>query len=69
MRSASRLDDRGRITIERPLRPYLGRRVVQVLTPHGVLLRPVSDTLPDTGRMPDALTASGEATATEEAGR
>lgn len=69
MESASHLDDRGRITIERPLRPHLGRRVVQVLTPHGVLLRPVSDTLTAKGKVPDALRASGEKAAAAEAGR
>jgi len=68
MSGASHLDDRGRITIERPLRPHLGRRVVQVLTPHGVLLRPVRDTLPEKGKLPDALRASGEQAAAAEAG-
>lgn len=69
MTGATNLDDRGRITIERSLRSYLGDRVVQVLTPHGVLLRPVPDLLPDRGRLPDALKASGEQAAAEEAGR
>lgn len=63
------LDDRGRITIDRALRPHLGQRVVQVLTPHGVLLRPVPDTLPSKGRLPSALRASGEKAAAEEAGQ
>jgi len=66
---ATHLDDRGRITIDRGLRPHLGRRVVQVLTPHGVLLRPVQDVLPAEGRLPSALGASGEKAAAEEAGR
>lgn len=69
MSAASNLDDRGRITIERALRPHLGERVVQVLTPHGVLLRPVSDRLPEKGRLPDALRASGDEAAADEAGR
>jgi hypothetical protein len=68
MSGASHLDDRGRITIERRLRPHLGRRVVQVLTPHGVLLRPVEDTLAR-GRVPEALAACGESAAAAEAGR
>ncbi len=69
MQGASHLDNRGRITIERPLRPHLGRRVIQVLTPHGVLLRPVGDTLASKGLLPDALTASGEDAAAAEAGQ
>lgn len=44
--SARTLDDRGRITIERQLRKFLkGDRIVQVATPHGVLLRPAQDPL------------------------
>lgn len=54
------MDNRGRITIERPLRSHLGKRVVQVLTPHGVLLRPVPDTLAPKSKRLDALPASGE---------
>jgi hypothetical protein len=69
MQGASHLDDRGRITIERPLRPHLGKRIVQVLTPHGVLLRPVEDTLRSKRKLPEALTASGEDAAAAEAGR
>ncbi len=69
MHGASHLDDRGRITIERPLRPHLGKRVIQVLTPHGVLLRPVQDTLQTKGKSPDALSASGEDAAAAEAGQ
>lgn len=69
MHGASHLDNRGRITIERPLRPHLGKRVVQVLTPHGVLLRPVEDTIRSKGKLPDALSASGEQAAAAEAGQ
>lgn len=69
MSGATSLDDRGRITIDRALRPHLGERVVQVLTPHGVLLRPVPDVLPDEGRVPSALRATGEKAAAAEAGR
>lgn len=68
MAEASPLDDRGRITIKREFRKHLGDRVVQILTPHGVLLHPVPDHLEGEG-LPDALTASGEETALEEAGR
>lgn len=69
MGAASPLDDRGRITIQHELRKHLGGRVVQILTPHGILLRPVPDTLPDKGKLPKALTASGEDAARDEAGR
>lgn len=68
MSSVTQMDDRGRITIERRLRSHLGHRIVQVLTPHGVLLRPVKDTLPAKGRLPNALTAGGESAAAAEAG-
>ena len=69
METATRLDERGRLTIRRAYRRVLRDRVVQILTPHGVLLRPVPDTLPDRGKLPDALTASGEDDAQREAGR
>jgi hypothetical protein len=67
MGSATHLDDRGRLTIRRAYRRILGARVVQILTPHGVLLRPVPDTLPDRGRLPPALTMQGEEEAAVEA--
>jgi hypothetical protein len=63
------LDDHGRITIDRALRPHLGGRLVQILTPRGVLLRPVADTLLGKDRLPSALRASGEQAAADEAGR
>ncbi|HLE46737.1 MAG TPA: hypothetical protein VI818_00455 [Candidatus Thermoplasmatota archaeon] len=63
------LDDRGRITIHQPFRRIFRQRVVQILTPHGLLLRPVPDTLPDRGRLPAALTASGDPEALLEAGQ
>lgn len=44
----------------------LGDRVVQVLTPHGVLLRPLGRL--DTTKLPPALQASGEGAALEGAG-
>ncbi|MFQ6013348.1 MAG: hypothetical protein ACE5LS_06865 [Thermoplasmata archaeon] len=69
MKRVDRLDKRGRLTIRRPFRRLLGDRVVQILTPHGVLLRPVPDTLPDRGKLPEALEASGEEEAALEAGR
>ncbi len=68
MREITRLDPRGRLTIRRAYRRILRERVVQILTPHGVLLRPVPDTLPDAGRLPPALRASGEEEAEREAG-
>jgi len=64
-----RFDRRGRLTIRAEYRRILGKRVVQILTPHGVLLRPVPDHLPDRGRLPPALRASGEAEAEREAGQ
>ncbi len=67
MEATSHLDERGRLTIDPAYRKVLRGRVVQILTPHGVLLRPVADTLPDRGRVPAALRATGEAEA--EAGR
>ena len=68
MGTATRLDERGRLTIRRAYRKVLRDRVVQILTPHGVPLRPVPDTLPDRGKLPDALAASGEEDAQREAG-
>ena len=66
MTEATPLDDRGRVTIHPSFRSHLGGWVVQVLTPHGVLLRPV-DRL-DTSKLPPALRASGEDVGLEEAG-
>lgn len=68
MSDVSRLDERGRLTIRHEFRDLLGEKVLQILTPHGVLLRPVPDRLPDGGRLPPALRASGESFADEEAG-
>lgn len=68
MKATTRLDKRGRLTIRRAYREILRDRVVQILTPHGVLLRPVPDTLPDRGRRPPALTEIGEKEAEREAG-
>jgi bifunctional DNA-binding transcriptional regulator/antitoxin component of YhaV-PrlF toxin-antitoxin module len=67
MTEATRLDDRGRVTIHAKYRHVLGDRVVQIRTPHGILLRPVPDTLPDGGKLPEALRASGEDAARHEA--
>lgn len=69
MAETSPLDDRGRITIRREFRDRLGDRVVQILTPHGVLLRPVPSVLDPDEELPAALIASGEDQALEEAGR
>ncbi|MBI4416787.1 MAG: hypothetical protein HY557_07380 [Euryarchaeota archaeon] len=68
MATATRLDRRGRLTIRREYRKILRDRVVQILTPHGVLLRPVPDTLPGRRKLPPALRASGEKEAEAEAG-
>lgn len=64
----SSLDSRGRITVRKEYRERLGERFVQIMTPHGVLLRPVPDTLPDREDLPPALEASGEEEALEESG-
>ena len=69
MRDVTRLDERGRLTIRRAYRKVLGSRIVQILTPHGVLLRPIPDMLPDRGKLPAALTTAGEEEAESEAGR
>lgn len=69
MKTTARLDERGRLTILRAYPKILRDRIVQILTPHGVLLRPVPDTLPDRGRLPPALTEIGEEEAEGEAGR
>lgn len=69
LESATRLDRRGRITVRAEYRRILGNRVVQILTPHGVLLRPVPDRLPDRARLPPALRARGDNEAEREAGR
>ncbi len=69
MEATTHLDRRGRLTIRRAYRRILGDRVVQILTPHGVLLRPVPDRLLDRRRLPAALKATGEEEAADEAGR
>lgn len=69
MTEATPLDDRGRVTIRREFREHLGDRVVQILTPHGILLRPVPDQLAPRKGLPDAWTASGEEEGLSEAGR
>lgn len=67
MQHDTTMDHRGRVTIRREYRHRLGDRFVQILTPHGLLLRPVPDLLPGkTG--PSALEASGEDAAAAEAG-
>lgn len=66
MSEASPIDDRGRVTVRREFRAHLGERIVQVLTPHGVLFRPVGRL--DTSKLPPALQAGGEEGAFDEAG-
>lgn len=68
MSDVSHLDERGRLTIRHEYRHILGERVIQILTPHGILLRPVPDTLADRGKLPPALQARGDEAAEEEAG-
>lgn len=65
MTEADRLDDRGRLTIRREYRERLGGRVVQILTPRGVLVAPVGGKLVFPKGF-DALTASGESEAERE---
>jgi hypothetical protein len=59
MGEAVPLDDRGRVTIQREYRVFVGSHVIQVLTPHGVLLRPAKGVV-DPSKLPPALRASGE---------
>lgn len=59
MSEATPLDDRGRVTILREYRAFVGSDVVQVLTPHGVLLRPAKGKV-NPAKLPPALRASGE---------
>lgn len=66
MAGDSRLDDRGRITIRPEFRDTLGDRIVQILTPRGVLLRRQADRLTYPNRLPSALEASGEDQARKE---
>lgn len=60
------LDDRGRITIHPEFRKHLGKRIVQVLTPHGVLLRRQADKLSHPERLPPAIRATGDDQALRE---
>lgn len=71
MTAEASLDQRGRITIHREYRRIFRQRVVQILTPRGILLRPVPETLPNRGKLPPVLTdvSGGEAYVSEfEAG-
>lgn len=67
MTEATPLDDRGRLTVRPEYRRILGRRVVQIMTPHGLLLRPVRGALAKR-RLPPALAASGEDAGLDEVG-
>ncbi|MHB1260736.1 MAG: hypothetical protein ACYC2H_03370 [Thermoplasmatota archaeon] len=60
------LDDRGRITINPAFRKSLGRRIIQVLLPDGVLLRPAARRLTHPERLPSAAGATGEDEALRE---
>ena len=59
MTEASPLDDRGRFTVEPRWRKMLGPRVVQIWTPHGLLLRPVRGKLA-AGALPSSLQIEGD---------
>lgn len=60
------MDNQGRVTIRPEYRDRLGDRFVQILTPRGVLLRPIPDQLGQDDDSPDALSASGEQYALDE---
>ena len=62
-----RFDARGRITLPAHLRKHLTDEVVAILTPHGVVLHPIPETIPDDA-LPPASEASGEEAALEEVG-
>ena len=66
MGEATPVDDRGRFTIRPEFRKLLGLRVEQVLTPRGLLLRPIGKL--DFSRLPPARAASGEEAAMDEVG-
>jgi hypothetical protein len=57
---ATPIDDRGRFTLKSEYRKILGGRIVQVLTPDGVLLLPVPKDLP-AGSLPPSLDIDGDA--------
>ena len=64
---ATPIDHRGRFTVRPEYRRVLGGRVLQIMTPHGLLLRPVRGRLAR-GRLPPALAATGEDAALDEVG-
>jgi hypothetical protein len=66
---ATPLDDRGRFTLKPEFRKHVGSRIVQVLTPDGILIMPVRRKLLP-GTLPPSLSLDGDALhAEEEAGR
>ena len=65
MSEVSPLDERGRFTVDPKFRKFLGRRVIQVLTPDGILLVPVKGKLPR-GTLPASLSIDGDAAYREE---
>ena len=67
MTEVTPLDHRGRLTIRPEFRRRLGGRVIQIMTPHGLLLRPVRGSFAK-ARLPPALTASGEDAGLDEVG-
>lgn len=60
MGEVSPLDDRGRFTVDPRFRKFLGKRIVQIWTPHGLLLRPISGRLKP-GDLPPSLSIDGDA--------
>ena len=67
MTEVTPIDDRGRFTVRPEYRRALGRRVLQIMTPHGLLLRPVRGALARR-RLPPALAATGEDAGLDEVG-
>lgn len=66
MTEATPLDDRGRFTVDPKWRKLLGRRIIQVWTPRGLLLRPITGKL-QPGTFPPSMEASGDDEALRQA--
>jgi hypothetical protein len=60
MGETSPLDDRGRFTVDPKFRKFLGPRVIQILTPDGLLLVPAKRKL-DGNALPPSLSVDGDA--------
>jgi hypothetical protein len=59
------LDDRGRVTIEKDLRPFLGKRFVQILMPDGIHLVPLTGRV-EWGNTPSDLATNAKRIFREE---